>query len=314
MNQVDWIVLVSVLLIIVFYGLWKSRGTGTIDSYLLADRSLPWYVVGFSVFATQASAITFLSMPGQAYTDGMRFIQFYFGLPLATIIIAFFFIPLYQKLKVYTAYEYLETRFDLKTRVFAAFLFLLQRGLLAGLTIYAPSIIVSTLLGWNIYLTNLVVGGLVIAYTVTGGSKALSYTQFIQFFIILSGIFLAGYMILNFLPSDVSFIDIVKVAGKTGKLKSIDFSFDVTSRYNIWSGTIGGLFLMLAYFGTDQTQVMRYLSGKSIKQSQMGLIMNGLIKIPMQFCILFVGIILSAFFWFEKPPLIFNPTETKKIL
>lgn len=313
MSVLDWIVLLASLVFIAVYGIYKSRGSKNIESYLKGDNEMPWYSVGFSIMATQASAITFLSAPGQAYMDGMRFVQFYFGLPIAMVIISTVFLPIYYKLKVYTAYEFLENRFDLKTRALAAFLFLIQRGLAAGLTIYAPSIILSSILGWNIYLTNLFIGGIVVIYTVTGGSKAVSYTQMGQMAIILFGMLVAGIMVVKLLPPDVSFSEATHIAGKLGKLNIIDFKFDIHNQYNIWSGLIGGLFLSLSYFGTDQSQVARYLSGKSISQSRMGLLMNGLVKIPMQFSILFIGALLFVFFIFNSPPIFFNKVEVEKI-
>ncbi len=313
MRNLDWIVLIGSLLLIVLYGIWKSRGSKDMKGYLLSNNDMKWYTIAFSIMATQASAITFLSTPGQAYIDGMRFVQFYLGLPVAMVILSITAVPLYHKLKVYTAYEYLETKFDLKTRALAAFLFLIQRGLAAGLTIYAPSIILSILLGWNIYITNLVIGGVVIIYTTTGGSKAVGWTQFHQMIIITIGMFAAFYMIIHLLPDNVSFLDSVKVAGKLGKLNAIDFSFDLDNRYSFWSGIIGGLFLQLSYFGTDQSQVQRYLTGESIKQSRLGLLFNGIVKIPMQFSILFIGAMLFVFYQFVAPPLFFNPVETAKV-
>ena len=312
MSTLDWIVLLGTLGFIIIYGIWKSRGAKDMEGYLKGN-TMPWYAVGLSIMATQASAITFLSAPGQAYTDGMRFVQFYFGLPIAMIILSVTVVPIYHRLKVYTAYEFLESRFDLRTRALAAFLFLIQRGLAAGLTIYAPAIIISSLLGWNIYYTNVFIGGMVILYTVAGGTRAVSYTQMQQMAVIFLGMFLAGYMVVHLMPDHVSFIDAVKVAGKTGKLNVIDFDFDLKNRYNIWSGLIGGLFLALSYFGTDQSQVARYLSGKSIAQSRLGLLFNGLIKIPMQFLILLIGSLLFVFYQFERPPIFFNKVETEKL-
>lgn len=313
MSLIDWLVLVSTMAFIVIYGVWKTRKERNIDEYLLANKTLPWYVVGISVMATQASAITFLSAPGQAYTDGMRFIQFYFGLPLAMIVLCITFIPLYHKLKVYTAYELLESRFDLKTRVLTAFLFLLQRGIACGLTIYAPSLILSSLLGWNIYWTNFFTGGLVVVYTVAGGSKAVSITQLHQMVVIFIGMIIAVGYIIHLLPEDVSVHDSLMVAGKMGKLNTVDFSFDLSNQYTIWSGLIGGFFLALAYFGTDQSQVGRYLSGKSIGQSRLGLLMNAVVKIPMQFGILLIGILLFSFYQFHQPPLNFNEVALNKV-
>jgi Na+/proline symporter len=313
MSPIDWSVLVFTLLSIILYGVWKSRGTKNIEGYLLADRQLSWYQVGFSVMATQASAITFLSAPGQAYSDGLRFVQFYFGLPLAMIVICVAFIPVFSKLNVFTAYEYLEKRFDNKTRSLTAFLFLLQRGLSTGITIYAPAIILSTILGVSITYTTLFMGAAVILYTVYGGTKAVSYTQMLQMTIIFAGLFFAGYMVVHLLPKEVGFLDALHIAGKMGKMNAIDTKFDWNNRYNLWSGIIGGFFLQLSYFGTDQSQVGRYLTGKSIAQSRIGLVMNGLIKIPMQFLILLIGILVFAFYQFHTPPVFFNKVEVESI-
>lgn len=306
MSPIDWSILILSLIFIVSYGVYKGRGNKDINGYLMADRGIRWYIVALSVMATQASAITFLSTPGQAYADGMRFIQFYLGLPIGMIIISVTVIPIYHKLKVFTAYEYLETRFDLKTRGLAAVLFLIQRGFAAGLTIYAPAIILSTLLGWNIYITNTVIGVLVIIYTASGGSKAVSWTQTQQMIIIMSAMVGAFFMIVYLLPKEIGFTDALFVAGKMGKLNAIDFTFDLSNRYNIWSGIIGGLFLQLSYFGTDQSQVQRYLTGKSITHSRMGLLTNGLVKVPMQFFILLLGAMVFVFYQFTAPPLFFN--------
>jgi solute:Na+ symporter, SSS family len=313
MSWIDWLVLSSTLLAIIVYGIYRSRGQKNIEGYLLGNQSMPWYSVLFSVMATQASAITFLSAPGQAFTDGMRFVQFYFGLPLAMIVISIFFLPRFHKLKVYTAYEFLENRFDLKTRTFTALLFLIQRGLAAGLTIYAPAIILSSLLGWNIYLTNLIMGGLVITYTVAGGTKAVSYTQMQQMMVIIIGMFLAGFMVVKLMPDEVGFIDALHIAGKMERLNVITFNVDWNDRYNIWSGLIGGFFLALSYFGTDQSQVGRYLSGKSVAQSRLALLMNGMVKIPMQFLILLIGALLFAFYQFTPSPLFFNDAQVQKV-
>jgi SSS family solute:Na+ symporter len=313
MNILDWVVLVGSLGSIAIYGMWKGRGNKDMKGYLLSDNDMKWHTVAFSIMATQASAITFLSTPGQAYIDGMRFVQFYLGLPIAMVVLSVTAVPLYYKLKVYTAYEYLESHFDLKTRALAAFLFLIQRGLAAGLTIYAPSIILSVLLGWNIYWTNLFIGGIVIIYTATGGSRAVGWTQFQQMIIILVGMFAAFFMIIHLLPDHLSFLDSVKVAGKMGKLNAIDFSFNPDNKYSIWSGIIGGFFLQLSYFGTDQSQVQRYLTGETVKQSRLGLLFNGIVKVPMQFGILFIGAMLFVFYQFVAPPLFFNPVETQKV-
>jgi Na+/proline symporter len=313
MSLIDWLVLSITLLFIIFYGVWKSRGTKNIEGYLLADRKLPWYHVGLSVMATQASAITFLSAPGQGYSDGLRFVQFYFGLPIAMVVLCITFIPIFHKLNVYTAYEFLEKRFDNKTRSLTAFLFLLQRGLSTGITIYAPAIILSTILGVDVFYTIIFNGLIVIAYTVYGGTKAVSYTQVLQMSIIFGGLFLAAYMVIHLLPENVSFTDALHIAGKMNKLNAIDTTFDLNNRYNIWSGIIGGFFLQLSYFGTDQSQVGRYLTGSSITQSRLGLIMNGLIKIPMQFFILLIGVLVFIFYQFHQAPIFFNKVEVDRI-
>ena len=313
MIAIDWIVLFGTLLFIVSYGIWKTRGSRNIEGYLLGDKSLKWWTIGLSVMATQASAITFLSTPGQAFDDGMRFIQIYFGLPIAMVIISVTVIPIYYRLKVYTAYEYLEGRFDLKTRSLASLLFLVQRGLGAGITIYAPSIILSTILGWNLLITNLLIGVLVIAYTVSGGTKAVSQTQKQQMAIMMGGMIAAGFVVVSLLPESVSFGDAIRVAGKMGKMNPLTFDFDISDRYNIWSGLIGGLFLSLSYFGTDQSQVSRYLSGKSITESRMGLLFNGLLKIPMQFIILFIGVMVFVFYLFILPPVSFKKANVDKV-
>jgi len=313
MSLIDWIVLGVTLLSIVVYGVWKSGTNKNIDQFLMGGRSLPWYHVGLSVMATQASAITFLSAPGQAYSDGMRFVQFYLGLPLAMIVLCVTFVPIFHRLKVYTAYEFLEKRFDLKTRALTSFLFLVQRGLSTGITIYAPSIILSTILDINTVYTTLFIGGLVIFYTVYGGTKAVSYTQLLQMSIIFSGMFFAGVLIVSLLPQGVGFTHAIKLAGKLGRMNVIDWKFDPNNRYNIWSGVIGGFFLQLAYFGTDQSQVGRYLTGSSVGQSRLGLIMNGLLKVPMQFLILLIGVLVFAFYQFNRPPMFFNQYEVKQV-
>lgn len=313
MSFIDWIILSITLLSIVGYGVWKSRHTKNIEGYLLADRQLPWYHVGLSVMATQASAITFLSAPGQGYTDGLRFVQFYFGLPLAMVVLCITFIPIFHKLNVFTAYEFLEKRFDNKTRTLTAFLFLLQRGLSTGITIYAPAIILSTILNIDVNYTIVLNGLIVIAYTVYGGAKAVSYTQLFQMSVIFAGLFLAAYMVVHLLPDNVSFSDALHIAGKMDKLNAIDTKFDVNNKYNIWSGIIGGFFLQLSYFGTDQSQVGRYLTGKSIAQSRLGLVMNGLVKIPMQFFILLIGVLVFTFYQFHQSPIFFNKVEVSSI-
>jgi len=309
MQLFDWIVLVVTLLFIVIYGVWKTKGSKNVEDYILGSNETPWYTVGLSVMATQASAITFLSTPGQAYHDGMGFLQFYFGLPIAMVIICLTFIPLYHKYKVFTAYEYLEKRFDLKTRSLAAILFLVQRGLGTGLTIYAPAIILSALLGWNLTIMNIVIGVLVIIYTFSGGTKAVNVTQKQQMFVIMSGMIITFFLILYYLPNDMTFTNALHIAGANDKMNIVDFSFDLDEKYTFWSGITGGFFLALAYFGTDQSQVGRYLSGKSVRESQMGLIMNGLLKVPMQFFILLTGVMVFVFFQFNPVPLNFNPNN-----
>jgi Na+/proline symporter len=310
MQQIDWIILVITLLFIVIYGVWKTKGsTGNVKDYILGNNETPWWTVGLSVMATQASAITFLSTPGQAYHDGMGFVQFYFGLPIAMVVISMTFIPIYHKLKVFTAYEYLEERFDLKTRSLASILFLVQRGLGTGITIYAPSIILSSILGWNLTQLNIIIGSLVIIYTFSGGTKAVNVTQKHQMFVIMFGMIATFFLILHLLPNDMTFGNALHIAGANDKMEIVDFSFDPETRYTFWSGITGGFFLALSYFGTDQSQVGRYLSGKSIRESQMGLIMNGFLKVPMQFFILLIGVMVFVFFQFNPVPLNFNPNN-----
>jgi SSS family transporter len=313
MSTFDWIVMVAALVFVVVFGVWKSRGKKDMDGYILANRSTPWYTITLSIMATQASAITFLSAPGQAYVDGMRFVQFYLGLPIAMVILSVTAVPHFHRLKVYTAYEFLEQRFDVKNRTLGSILFLTQRGLACGFTIFAPSLIISVLLGWDIRLTILVIGGLVTLYTTTGGTDAVNKTHLLQMGIITLGMVAAFVMILRLLPPDISFLDATKVAGKMGNLNVINFAFDWKDRYNVWSGLIGGTFLALSYFGTDQSQVQRYLSGRSIAESRLGLLANGVLKIPMQFCILFIGAMIFVFFQFVTPPLFFNPVESANV-
>ena len=308
MNILDWVILFGTIFFIVSYGVWKTRGSKNIEGYLKGDNNMKWWMIGISIMATQASAITFLSTPGQAIEDGMRFIQFYFGLPLAMIIISVTMVPIYYRLKVYTAYEYLETRFDLKTRTLAAILFLLLRGLSAGITLFAPALVLSTILGWNIFLTTFLIGGLVIVYTVSGGTKAVSLTQRQQMTIIMGGMLLAGVIAYRLIPDNISFGDTINIAGELGKLNIVTTNFSWNDRFNIWSGLIASTFLFLSYFGTDQSQVARYLGGKSIRESRMGLIMNGLLKIPMQFVILFIGVLVFVFYLFVQPPVFHNQT------
>jgi len=313
MSGLDWAVLIFTLIVIVSYGMYKSRGAQNIQGYLLASQSSPWYSVCLSVMATQASAITFLAAPGLAFSSGMSFVQFYFGLPLAMIVLCITFVPIFHRLKVYTAYEYLEQRFDLNTRALTAFLFLIQRGLSTGITIYAPSIILSTILDINTTYTTLCIGGIVVAYTVYGGSKAVSYTQMLQMSIIFLGLFAAGIMVVHLLPADIGFGRAISIAGKMGRTNAIDFKFDWNNQYNVWSGLIGGFFLQLSYFGTDQSQVGRYLTGASVSQSRLGLLMNGLVKIPMQFLILLIGVLVFTFYQYNRPPVFFNSFELNKL-
>ena len=309
MQTIDWIILIVTLLFIVIYGTLKTRGSKDVKDYILGNNEVPWWTVGLSVMATQASAITFLSTPGQAYHDGMGFVQFYFGLPLAMIVISITFIPIYHRLKVYTAYEFLEQRFDLKTRSLAAVLFLIQRGLSTGITIYAPAIILSSILGWNLTLLNIIIGVLVIIYTVSGGTNAVNVTQKHQMFVIMSGMIIAFFIIMSQLPKEVTFSNALHVAGANDKMNILDFSFDPKSRYTFWSGITGGFFLALSYFGTDQSQVGRYLSGRSIRESQLGLVFNALLKVPMQFFILLTGVMVFVFFQFQSAPINFNPNS-----
>ena len=317
MSFIDWVVLVVTFILIISYGLYKSNATKNLEGYFLSNRSMPWYLVLLGIMGTQASAITFLSAPGQAYTDGMRFVQYYFGLPLAMIVIVVWFVPVFSKLKIFTAYEYLEQRFDLKTRTFTSFLFLLSRGLSTGISIYAPSIILSSLLGWDIYWTNIAMGGMLTLYTVSGGSKAVAYTQQLQFVIIFIGMVVSGYYLVHLLPGGLGFSDALKVGEVSGKLNVITTGntgsgFDFKDRYNIISGTIGGFFLALSYFGTDQSQVGRYITAKNDRESKLGLLLNGVVKIPMQFLILLLGVLLFTFYQFKESPIFFNRTvETK---
>ncbi|MDB2321597.1 sodium:solute symporter [Flavobacteriaceae bacterium] len=307
MQLLDWIILCSTLLLIVAYGTLKTKGAKNSVEYIKGGSEAKWWTVGLSVMATQASAITFLSTPGQAFNDGMGFVQFYFGLPIAIIIICIVFIPIYHKLKVFTAYEYLESRFDLKTRTLTSLLFLIQRSLAAGITIFAPAIILSSVLGWDLTTLNIIIGLLVIIYTVSGGTKAVNYTQKYQMGVIFTGLIITFLIIIYSLPENVTFEKAIELAGANDKMKILDFSFDLENRYTVWSGILGGTFLMLSYFGTDQSQVQRYLSGKSLKEMQMGMIFNGILKIPMQFFILFIGVMVFVFYQFNPSPLNFNP-------
>lgn len=313
MGILDWIVLGSSLAFIVLYGYWKSKNIQSSHAYFKGSDDTQWWTIGLGVMATQASAITFMSTPGQAYYDGLGFVQIYFGLPLAMVIISVTFIPLYHKLKVYTAYEFLEKRFDLKTRSLTAVLFLVQRGLAAGITIYAPAIILSTLLGWDLNILNILIGGLVILYTVSGGTQAVNVTQKQQMFVIMGGMFFVFYYILTHIHPDVDFSKAMQIASLAGKTEVVNFSFDPSNRYTIWSGLLGGLFLSLSYFGTDQSQVQRYLSGSSMTNSRLGLVFNGILKIPMQFFILLTGVLVFVFYQFHPAPVFYNNTTVTKI-
>lgn len=318
MSTPDWMVLAISLIAVIIYGVYRSRTSHNLDGYFLSNRSMHWGLILLSIMGTQASAITFISAPGQAYTDGMRFVQYYFGLPIAMVIICIAFVPIYRKLKVYTAYQYLEERFDGKTRTLTSFLFLLQRGLSTGISVFAPSLILSSLFGWNIYWTNLFMGGLVIIYTVSGGAKAVAYTQQLQLIIIFTGMFLAGYMVVNMLPENVGFTDALRVSGKLGKLNVIttgfsEKGFNWSDQYNLLSGIIGGFFLSLSYFGADQSQVGRYLTGSSLTESRLGLLMNGMVKVPMQFLILLIGALVFAFYLFNKAPIFFNDKQVARL-
>lgn len=312
MRPLDWVVLLAALAGIVLYGLWKGRRTRGLDDFLVADRRMRWHHVALSIMATQASAITFLATPGQAYADGMRFVQVYIGLPVAMVVLSATAVPIYHRLKVYTAYEYLEGRFDLKTRTLAALLFLALRGLSTGVSLYAPSLILSVIMGWDIRLVIFIIGGAVMLYASTGGARAVDNTNFLQFLIIMGGMVVAFLTIVRLLPADVSFLEAAHVAGKLGRLNAIDFSFDVKNQYNFWSGLVGGCFLALAYFGTDQSQVQRYLTGESVAQSRLGLLFNGMVKLPMQFFILFLGATVFAFYQFTQPPVFFNPAQAER--
>jgi len=318
MSRLDWGVLIATLVGIILYGLYKSKTSRDLDGYFRSNRNLGWGLVLLSIMGTQASAITFLSAPGQAFTDGMRFVQYYFGLPLAMIVIAIFFIPVFQRLQVYTAYEYLESRFDGKTRSLTSFLFLLQRGLSTGISVFAPSLILSSLLGWSLTSTTIIMGGLLIIYTLFGGAKAVAYTQQLQLSIIFAGLFLAGWMVVALLPPAIGFTEALRIGGKVGKFSIItsgftNGNFDWSDQYNIWSGLVGGFFLALSYFGTDQSQVGRYLTGRSVRESKLGLLMNGFVKVPMQFFILLLGVLVFSFYQFTKAPIFFNQVQLAKI-
>ncbi|HZW65328.1 MAG TPA: sodium:solute symporter [Hanamia sp.] len=317
MSYQDWIVLVVTLTCIIMYGVYKSRSTKNLDGYFLSNRDMPWYLVLLSIMGTQASAITFISAPGQAYTDGMRFVQYYFGLPLAMIVICIVFVPVFNKLKVYTAYEFLEKRFDLKARTLTSFLFQISRGLSTGISIYAPSLILSSLLGWNIYYTNVIMGGMLIIYTVSGGARAVAHTQKLQLIIVIIGMGIAAYMVVRLMPDNIGFLESLHIGGKNGKMNVITSGnttngFDWKDKYNIWSGIIGGFFLALSYFGTDQSQVGRYLTAKNNRQGKLGLLLNGIVKVPMQFLILLVGVLVFSFYQYHKAPVYFNETQANR--
>ena len=317
MSYQDWIVLVVTLTCIIMYGVYKSRSTKNLDGYFLSNRDMPWYLVLLSIMGTQASAITFISAPGQAYTDGMRFVQYYFGLPLAMIVICIVFVPVFNNLKIYTAYEFLEKRFDLKARTLTSFLFQISRGLSTGISIYAPSLILSSLLGWNIYYTNIIMGGMLIIYTVSGGARAVAHTQKLQLIIVIIGMGIAAYMVVRLMPDNIGFLESLHIGGKNGKMNVITSGnttngFDWKDKYNIWSGIIGGFFLALSYFGTDQSQVGRYLTAKNNRQGKLGLLLNGIVKVPMQFLILLVGVLVFSFYQYHKAPVYFNETQANR--
>lgn len=314
LHSIDWLILIISLLFIVVYGTYVTRKNKNVDDYIKGGNDSKWWTIGLSVMATQASAITFLSTPGQAFHSGMGFVQFYFGLPIAMVIICMVFIPIYHKLNVFTAYEFLENRFDLKTRSLTAILFLIQRGLAAGITIFAPSIILSSVLGWDLVQLNIIIGFLVIIYTVSGGTKAVNVTQKQQMIVIFLGMLIAFYLILDYLPKNITFTKALEIAGASNKMNVLDFSFDLNNRYTVWTGILGGTFLMLSYFGTDQSQVQRYLSGKSVRESQLGLLFNGLLKVPMQFFILLVGVMVFVFYQFNASPLNFNPKANEAVI
>jgi len=313
MTTLDWIVLFGWLAFLVSYGLWRGRGSNSVNQFLLAGKTMPWYAMGLSIMATQASAITFISTTGQAYVDGMRFVQFYFGLPVAMVLLSATAVPIFHRAKVYTAYEYLEQRFDSKTRSLVTIIFLIGRGLGAGIALAAPSIVMSVVLGWPYYMTTIIMGGLIILYTTMGGIKAVTYADVQQMMMIMGALIFALVIAIWKLPHDVSFLDAVKIAGAAGRLNAVDTHFNLNDRYNLWSGLIGSTFLMLAYFGTDQSQVQRYLTGKSIGQSRLGLLLNAMAKVPIQFFILFIGAMVFVFFVFERPPLLFQPVELKRL-
>ncbi|MBN8833480.1 MAG: sodium:solute symporter [Niastella sp. SCN 39-18] len=314
MSPIDWIIMITVLAAIILYGVYISRKSKNLDAYFLSNRSMPWYLVLLGIMGTQASAVTYLSGPGQAYTDGMRFVQYYFGLPFAMIVISLFFVPVFNKLKVYTAYEFIEKRFDGKTRSFTAFLFLVSRGLSTGISIYAPSIVLSSLMGWDIYITNIIMGGMLLIYTMSGGARAVAHTQMLQMLIVFITLILVFIIIIHILPGGLSFSGAVAQAKELGKMNVIttgidENGFNWNDKYNIWSGLIGGFFLALSYFGTDHSQVGRYITAKNVKESQRGLLMNGLVKVPMQFMILLLGVLVFVFYVHTSSPVYFNKAK-----
>lgn len=314
MHWIDWLVLCATLAFVVFYGIFKSRNVQSSTDFLAGKRDLPWWTIGLSIMATQASAITFLSTPGQGFNDGLQFVQFYFGMPIAMVFLAIFILPVYYKLRVTTAYEFLEQRFDRRMRTLTAMLFLVQRGIAAAISIYAPSIILCVVFGWNLAFTNFLMAIFVVVYTTTGGSAAVSRTQELQMSIMLGGLILAFFLALFSLPEGIGLSEAWQIAGVTGKTQAIDWSFKWDDRYNVWSGILGATFLFLSYFGTDQSQVGRYLSGKSLKESRFGLLFNGFVKIPMQFLVLSVGVMVFVYYQFNQAPLHFNPSNLDKLV
>ncbi|HEX4133989.1 MAG TPA: sodium:solute symporter [Bryobacteraceae bacterium] len=313
MTTLDWIVMIATMIAIPSFGLWRGRGGTTTSHYLLAGKTMPWYAMGLSIMATQASAITFIATTGQAYVDGMRFVQFYFGLPIAMVILSATAVPIFHKAGVYTAYEYLERRFDAKTRALAGIVFLIQRGAAVGLALYAPAIVMSVIFGWNDRLTTLLIGIICVLYTTLGGIPAVTWTDVLQMTIIFAGLILALLTVIALMPHGVTFGDAVYLAGAVGKLNAVDTKLDWDNRYNLWSGLLGGTFLMLGYFGCDQSQVQRYLTGKSVAQSKLSMLFNAMAKVPMQFFILFVGAMVFVFYLFAQPPMLFEKTAMKSI-
>jgi SSS family transporter len=313
MHPVDWLVFSGALAYVVLFGVWKARGKKTVRSFVLAGRQVPWYAVGLSIMATQASAITFISTTGQAYVDGMRFVQFYFGLPIAMLILCYTAVPLFRAANVYTAYEYLERRFDSRVRALVSAIFLLQRGLALGVTLYAPAVVLTVILGWPDWVTTLLMGGIAVSYTTLGGAKAIAWSDLQQMAVMTLGLAAAFFSAVMLLPDHVSFGGAVDVAAAAGRLNVITTNFDWNDRYNLWSGIIGGAFLALAYFGTDQSQVQRYLSAESVRHARQGLLLNAVAKIPMQLCILFIGVMVFVFYIFQQPPLLFQRIEQARI-